>query len=277
MNRKILSLLAAGILLLPSLGLAVGLGSVRTYSNLNERLVAEISVLSVSKKGEMSVSLASNEEFARRGLQRATVLNDLRFRLVERRGRVYVAVTSEKQIAVPYLNFILQLNMGEDVISREYAIFLDPVVSQKKKNKASKLPPKSEPYKPSSTNAMPVVAKSDGTHQKKNNVSKRLPKSMPDKPSSTNAIPVVAKSDVMPHQMGRYGPVKRGESFWTIAIHTRPSRAISINKMVAALKEANPHIGSVLPSGIVLNVPTFAGYKPFSDGNLLALQSKKKS
>jgi len=100
---------------------------------------------------------------------------------------------------------------------------------------------------------------------------------MPDKPSSTNAIPVVAKSDVMPHQMGRYGPVKRGESFWTIAIHTRPSRAISINKMVAALKEANPHIGSVLPSGIVLNVPTFAGYKPFSDGNLLALQSKKKS
>jgi len=77
----------------------------------------------------MSVSLASNEEFARRGLQRATVLNDLRFRLVERRGRVYVAVTSEKQIAVPYLNFILQLNMGEDVISREYAIFLDPVVS----------------------------------------------------------------------------------------------------------------------------------------------------
>jgi len=276
-NRKILSLLAAGILLLPSLGLAVGLGSVRTYSNLNERLVAEISVLSVSKKGEMSVSLASNEEFARRGLQRATVLNDLRFRLVERRGRVYVAVTSEKQIAVPYLNFILQLNMGEDVISREYAIFLDPVVSQKKKNKASKLPPKSEPYKPSSTNAMPVVAKSDGTHQKKNNVSKRLPKSMPDKPSSTNAIPVVAKSDVMPHQMGRYGPVKRGESFWTIAIHTRPSRAISINKMVAALKEANPHIGSVLPSGIVLNVPTFAGYKPFSDGNLLALQSKKKS
>ncbi len=132
MKKNLLSLAVGTMLFVPTLSSAVGLGSVRTYSHLNEKLSAEIPVLSVKRKGKMSVSLAPNKEFARRDVRRTKAIDSLRFSLVERRGRVYIRVSSKEQIIKPYLNFILRLSTPEGVVSREYAIFLDPAGTKKK-------------------------------------------------------------------------------------------------------------------------------------------------
>ncbi len=260
MKKKLLSLAAATALILPTLGYAIGLGSVRTYSYLNERLKAEIPVLSVKKKGRITVALAPNAEFAKRGVQRSDVLNDLRFSIVKRNGRNYVQVSSAKQIAVPYLNFILQLTSPEGVVSREYAIFLDPASVGKKKrsNKRVRL---ASPYRSSA---------------------KAKPATTPGRTKQTSATTVqqMPRIDGSRLKGGRYGPVARGETLWSIASRTRPSESVPVKDMVAAIRRANPRaLTRQLPAGAMLNIPTITGYSAYDGKKTVApkpVKSKKR-
>lgn len=248
MKNKLLSLVAVTALVAPTISMAVGLGSVRTYSNLNERLKAEIPVLSVKQKGRMSVSLAPNAEFAKRGVQRVDILNNLRFSLVEKNGRTYVRVSSTKQVTVPYLNFILQLNSPEGVVSREYAIFLDPASA-------------AAPVKKKSTTKSVTAKKTSG--KTRTSVSKATPK----RPKKTSTHKVKSRLAISDPHGAKYGPVRSGETMWSIASYVRPSTKVGVNDMISALKSANPKtLSRTLPAGVVLNVPTIKGYKAFPGG-----------
>lgn len=253
MKKKVLSLIAGGMVVAPTLGFAIGLGSVRTYSNLNERLSAEIPVLSVRKKGRMSVALAPNAVFAQRGVTRSQMLNNLRFSLVNKRGRSYVRVSSASRVKSPYLNFILELKGPEGTVYREYAIFLDPATPGAKKRK----PVQPRTIKHSSTS---TASKSSRT----------TPKSVATTPTKLNIIK--GKS-------GRYGPVKRGETLWSIATHTRPSANIPVREMIAAIKQANPRtLARGLKAGSTIVIPAVSGYSAYQGGSTKApsVESKKK-
>lgn len=250
-KKKLLSLVAATALIAPTLSYAVGLGSVRTYSNLNERLSAEIPVLSVKKKGRISVTLASNAEFSKRGVQRAEVLNNLKFSVVKRGGRTYVRISSAKQIAVPYLNFILQLNSPEGVVSREYAIFLDPAsVGKKKRSNSSKVA--TSPYHTSGSKAV--------TSSKQNTASQSIRNKSAQQRRQANLNVKISNQ-----KSGRYGPVVKGETLWSIASQTRPSSRVAVSDMLEAIRRANPRtLASTLPAGVMLNIPTIEGYSAYS-------------
>ncbi|WP_218110523.1 FimV/HubP family polar landmark protein [Ostreibacterium oceani] len=251
MNKKLLSLIAGTVLLIPSVGMAVGLGSIRTYSNLNERLKAEIPILSVRDKGRMTVSLASNAEFASRGIQRAEVLNDLNFSIQEKGGRYYISVSSQKQIATPYINFILRLNTDEGVISREYAIFLDPVTSGAKTN----------------AKGGQSVKKSSSSEGQKKRAETPQRASGQKKTAQAPTKPVSTTLKISNPSGAQYGPVRKGETLWSIASYTRPSDNIPVRDMVAAIKQANPKtLAGAMPAGVRLNIPTIQGYSAFSGG-----------
>lgn len=265
MKKKLLSLVAATALIAPTLSYAIGLGSVRTYSHLNERLRAEIPVLSVKKKGRISATLASNAEFAKRGVQRTEVLNDLRFSVVKRGGRTYINVSSAKQIAVPYLNFILQLDTPEGVVSREYAIFLDPASVSKKKRSNMVV---GSPYrtKNNKLNAEKTTAKKRSTATPKSKKKAGVAQSIPLAFTISNA------------KGGRYGPVAKGATLWSIAQKTRPSPSIPVNQMVEAIRRANPKtLANGLPAGVMLNIPTLEGHSGYSSGSQFANQAERKA
>ncbi len=247
MNKKLLSLFAGSMLFVPTLVSAVGLGSVRTYSHLNEKLRAEIPVLSVKKKGRMTVALANSAEFSKRGVQRSDVLNQLNFSLVERGGRYYVNVSSKKQIAAPYLNFILSLSTPEGIVSREYAIFLDPAsASTSKKKRPNKSSASHSPYRSKKT------AHASRTKAKRQPVSNQ---------KSSAGTPVASLKG------GKYGPVRKGETLWSIASYTRPSTSVPVRDMVAAIKRANPRtLSRGLPAGVMLTIPTLSGHKAYAGG-----------
>lgn len=238
MKKKLLSLVAVIALFAPCLSFAVGLGSVRTYSSLNERLNAEIPVLSVRKKGKISVSLASNAMFAEKGITRSEILNSLRFSVVEKRGRTYIRVSSVKNISSPYLNFILQLKSPEGNVAREYAIFLDPANSTTKRQVTR------------------TVANSRSSQAKKS-ISERGSRQK----QQSQSIAIASRNG------GKYGPVRRGETLWSIAKYTRPSENIAVRDMVTAIKRANPKtLANGLPAGVMLNIPTIQGYSSFKGG-----------
>ena len=89
---------------------ALGLGEIELDSALNERLDAEIELLDASGllPTEILVSLASNEDFKRVGVERFFFLTDLRFEVTYGSGGgATVQVTSSRPISEPYLNFIV--------------------------------------------------------------------------------------------------------------------------------------------------------------------------
>lgn len=231
MKKKLLSLVVGGMLFVPSLSFAIGLGSVRTYSDLNEQLSAEIPVLSIRKQGKMSVRLAPNKMFTQRGIARSGALGNLRFSLVKRNGRTYVRLSSSKKIDTPYLNFILELKSPEGTVYREYAIFLDPAKPGAKKRKA------------------PPIQTASSARQ--------------------SAVRTGSGLSLTKGKSGRYGPVKRGETLWSIAKKTRPSEKIPVRQMLTAIKRANPRtLAHGLQAGSIIRIPAIQGHTPYTGKKL---------
>lgn len=240
--RKLLVSFATGMaLILPTVSAAVGLGGIKVYTKLNQKLNAEIPILSVNNKNRktLSVAMGSNSDFARRGLQKTAAVRKVNLNIVTKGGRSYVKVSSQQLINVPYLNFIVKLNSEEGVVSREYAVFLDPVGGVKSKMSS----------KP--------AAKSN--QRAKVNSKKKLARS---------AAPNTAVSS---YRGGKYGPIRRGETLWSIAKHVRPSESVSVRSMMNAIIRANPRVfpnrrANEMPSGVMLHIPTMKGYSPYSGG-----------
>ncbi len=255
MKKTSLSLVFAGLLALPTLSLSMGLGSVRTYSNLNERLRAEIPVLSVTKKQRLSVALASNAAFAKRGIVRGGELNSLRFSLIKKGERYYVKVTSIKKITTPYLNFVLELKGDEGQTYREYAIFLDPTAPGAKKKKSG-------------------VAKKSTRHSKRDR--KRETEKVIRRQSSQSRKSK-SRYTIVNRKAGTYGPVQNGETLSGIALKVKPSKDISIQQMIYLLEEANPRqLKYGLQAGTTLNVPEIKGYSATDKPTTVAEQPKQE-
>lgn len=107
---------------------ALGLGEITLHSALNQPLRAEIAVVDAAAvtEGELSVSLATADEFSRAGVERVAFLNDLTFTPILRGNRSLVRVSSNKPVKEPYLDFLVQLDQPNGRVLREYTVLIDP-------------------------------------------------------------------------------------------------------------------------------------------------------
>lgn len=150
MVRKLALVFALAIGFSPVLLQALGLGDVELKSYLNQPLVAEIEILSIDRselKG-IRVKLASNKEFKRNGLEYNSKLRNLSFKVIKKKGRTYIRITSRSTFKEPYLNILLDVAWSRGRIMREYALLIDPkstVPSGKTRMATSRPPP--EPVK----------------------------------------------------------------------------------------------------------------------------------
>ncbi|UQS15197.1 FimV/HubP family polar landmark protein [Pseudomonas sp. HS6] len=122
------SLLVAGVLTWSTASLALGLGDITVHSALNQPLKADIALVDVAglSESELSVRLATAEEFGRAGVERVFFLNDLKFTPILRGNRNMIRVTSTKPVNEPFLNFLVQLNQPNGHLLREYTVLIDP-------------------------------------------------------------------------------------------------------------------------------------------------------
>lgn len=210
---------------------ALGLGEVTWKSNLNQPLDAEIAVYdakNVSNK-ELVVKIASDADFAKAGIERPFVLNDLVFTpMINSNGKGVIKITSKHPIQEPYLDFLLHVTWATGQTLREYTLLIDPPA-----------------YEPVNVVA-PVRAKPIVSNVKKNTqpLINKAPRSY---------TPSKAKAQT--------GTVRayRGSSLWLLAERSR-SRGVSINQAMLAIYEANPDAFidgkmSLLKEGAVLRIP----------------------
>ncbi|RLU05272.1 peptidoglycan-binding protein LysM, partial [Pseudomonas prosekii] len=107
---------------------ALGLGEITLHSALNQPFSADITLIDAGglAEGDLSVSLATADEFGRAGVERVFFLNNLKFKPILRGNRTIIRVTSSKPVNEPFLNFLVQLNQPNGRLLREYTVLIDP-------------------------------------------------------------------------------------------------------------------------------------------------------
>lgn len=108
----------------------LGLGEIQMQSALNQPMSAEIPLTEVTP-GEldgMIVQLASEDAFARAGINLSDSLADLQFRVDQSSGSPVIRIESSQPVGEPFLNFLLEVDWPQGRVVREYTVLLDPPV-----------------------------------------------------------------------------------------------------------------------------------------------------
>jgi pilus assembly protein FimV len=116
------------LLTLPLQGFALGLGDLTVSTNLNDPLEARIELDGMGNiaLNEILVTIPSDEEFSRYGMEKTYALRDLRLKPATVDGEPAILIRTEGGMREPYLNFLVQIEWPGGKLIREYTILLSP-------------------------------------------------------------------------------------------------------------------------------------------------------
>ena len=242
--RKLTLSLAVMAALLPVRGYSLGLGELELSSALNQDLNAEIEVLSAAPEDaeQILIKLADRDAFSRAGLDRPYLLQQLKFKMIEKNGKPYVKVYTKTPVSEPFLSFLLEIDWPQGHLLREYTLLLDPPVYNTGSASTGMSPAAADdnsPFnQPADTQAQnqpafeqPVQTGAQATSGAQTGVISS------NSGRSTNyqaqALPVASTTP------GDYR-VQQNDTLWGIANRMRPDSSISVEQMMLALVRKNP-------------------------------------
>ena len=130
MLRKLaVFIVSAGLTMSPLSVQALGFGGIKLNSTLNQKLNAEVDLLSANANDvqSLTVKLATEEAFLRSGIDRTAFLNKLTFKVKQRaNGDYYIHLTTSETVREPFMNFLLEMNWKNGRMLREYTMLIDP-------------------------------------------------------------------------------------------------------------------------------------------------------
>ena len=246
--RKLTLSLAVMAALLPVRGYPLGLGDLELNSALNQELNAEIAVLSAATEDaeQIIVKLADRDAFSRAGLDRPHLLQQLKFKMIDKNGTPYVKVYTKTPIREPFLSFLLEIDWPQGHLLREYTLLLDPPVYN-----ASGLSNNS----PASTDVnSPFNEPADAQAQTQPVYSEQQSAATVQSSAQANSG---VQTGVITSDTGRsvnyeYQSlpattstpdeyrVQQNDTLWSMANRMRPDSSVSVEQMMLALVRKNP-------------------------------------
>ena len=274
--RKLLGAIVAAALFLPETAYTLGLGEIEVSSALNQKLNANIELLSATPEDTETiiVKLASRKEFSRAGLDRPYLLNDLRFKSEIIDGVPHIKVTSSSPIREPFLNFLVEIDWPNGHLLREYTVLLDPPVFMTQVASPAATTQggtsASTGFRPSSsgsTNVVPVVTPgvvasprpAAGSVAPAPQIQQQAqPQAVPQ---TYIPAPYLQQQATINQPPGSYR-IKSGDTAWSLANAMMPDQSITVEQMMIAMLRSNPEsfIGeniNGLKRGYILRVPDY--------------------
>jgi pilus assembly protein FimV len=249
-------LIGACLTLFSSLATALGLGEIKLNTALNQPLNAEIPLLEASgfAEGDILVSIATPEEFARSGVERSYFLAELKLSLdlVNAKGPV-IRIVSQSPVTEPFLNFIVATQWPSGRILREYTLLLDlPVFSG-----ATSTPVQAAARNTVETSPQPAAKPSTPRPVARTPAPTYKPKPAPE--AEPTAEPKPEASAEPSYSSDTYGPVGAKDTLWSIASKVKNSSA-SVQQVMLAIQRLNPDAFinnniNLLKRGQVLRIP----------------------
>lgn len=240
MARLLARMLAVLALWLPLVSHGLGLGEINLRSALNQPLEAEIALLALrpDETDSLSVKLASNTTFEQAGIERTSLLSELRFKLEQKAtGDYYIRAYTQAPIKEPFLNFLVEVTWSAGRLVREYTVLIDPptLISA----------PAPRIQTPRTQSASPTDAV----------------RAIPPPPSAAVAPERFTGSPENPAPaLAGNNLTRPRDTLWPLAQRLRPDSSVSTQQMMLALLKANPdaffeHNINSLRAGHHLRVP----------------------
>jgi pilus assembly protein FimV len=239
---------------------AAGLGKLNVLSSLGQPLQAEVDLVSL-QKGELEslvARVASPDAFRDAGLEYTASLNNVKFAVEKRaNGQPYLRVSTTQPVNEPILDLLIDLTWSSGRLLREYPILLDPPGFAA--NKTATAPVVIAPISQAPIVAAPVPAP--------------ITYVQPVAPSPPSVIsqPIIASPAPAPIQAAptqatpapsgaTYGPVKPGETLYSIASQNKPD-AVTVDQMLVSLYRQNKDAFlnnnmNLLKKGQILKLPS---------------------
>ncbi|MBI3432393.1 MAG: FimV family protein [Hydrogenophilales bacterium] len=239
LKRFTTQLVAAGLIAVPLMANAAGLGKLSVTSALGQPLAAEIEVFAADKAelDSLTASLASDQAFRDAHVEFAPVLSSLRFTVEKKpNGKAVLKVTSARPVNDPFIDMLVELNWGSGRLVREYTMLLDPPGTTAKQTVAP----------------VAAVAPSQAPAAK----AAPAPTTAPQAPAAPKAAaPAHAAKPAPADRIA----VKRGDTLVGIAGRVRPE-GVSLEQTLVGLYRENTKAfdGNMnrLKAGKTLNVPS---------------------
>lgn len=264
MIRNLLSRLRVGAIcvgaclsLMASQSWSLGLGEIELASALNEKLNAEIELIDASglQPSEILVSLASNEDFQRVGVERLFLLTDLRFEVTYGARGATIAVSSSQPITEPYLNFLVEVLWPSGRLLKEYTLLLDPPTFSQAAAPAVSAPRRSE-----------ASSRSTG----------RVERDAPSRSGTLVQMTPTAQKSAPQSPLDDELMTDRRDTLWAIASHNRASRAITVQQNMLAIQRLNPEAFinnniNLLKAGYLLSLPSESQARSLSAREAVAI------
>ncbi|MDT8385895.1 MAG: FimV/HubP family polar landmark protein [Thiogranum sp.] len=213
---------------------ALGLGNIELRSALNQPLLAEVELVSVTpaELNELKITIASPQAFENAGIDRPLFLTRLNFALNENAaGKPVVQITSRDVVREPFLDFLLELSWSKGKLLREYTVLVDPPVMMPAAVPAPQVPAARVSEAASSATAI----------------------------STTPRVQHTAQMPAAMTAPGEY-QTKRNDTLWKVANAVRPDTAVSMEQTMLGLLRNNPdafydnNINN-MKAGYILRVP----------------------
>lgn len=227
MKRTGFRIVVAGLAAaLTQTGWCLGLGEISLYSYLNEPLSAELTLLETDglDGADIRLGLASEQEFARLGVERTSLLDTVVFDVRPEGAAMRALLTTEQPLREPYLNFVVEARWPDGRLLREYTLLID-------------LPPRAMgEASPASPGLAPSVAM----------------------PQQNASLDTQDRSESGLHPGGSY-LVRNSDTLWRIASAARPA-GVTMEQAMLSIVRANPEAFdrenvNGLKSGYSLNLP----------------------
>jgi len=240
LKRFTTQLVAAGLIAVPLMANAAGLGKLSVTSALGQPLAAEIELFAADKAelDSLTASLASEQAFRDAHVEFSPVLSSLRFAVEKKpNGKSVLKVTSGRPVNDPFVDMLVELSWSSGRLVREYTMLLDPpgVAAQQAVAPAAPVTPAQAP------------------------VARQAPAPAAQAPASS--APAVTSRPAPATQAAAPGSVtvKRGDTLVGIANRVRPS-GVSLEQTLLGLYRENPKAfdGNMnrLKTGKTLDVPS---------------------
>lgn len=269
LRKLAVALLSVGVML-PGLGHALAVRDLQTKSALGEPFQGEIELVEVGdlNADEIKVSLATQEDFERLGVERVYFLTDLRFDVVvNAAGRSFVKITSIKPVREPFLDFVVRIAWPGNARLQGVTALLDPPVvadvSPQDVQRAVTTTQFMEP-EPVATEPEPVA---ETTTEPPAPV-------LPPVPDAQVAAQPTPERQPQPEQPEAKQPeqpqpvpqpdsyrTRSGDTMWKVAEQLRPATSVSVSQTMIAIQRANPKAFAgdninQLKRGQVLRIPS---------------------
>ena len=214
-------LLGLTALLLANQVHALGLGSLKVLSALDEPLVAEIELTAVEDGAleSLQVILGSQEAFNQAGIRRESFLRDLEFTLVKG-ATPKIRIVTTQPIKEPFLHFLVNAEWDDGNLLREYTALLDP---------------------PLYATNQPTAVSSPGLVEQAENMAASPPTGSTSGGTSAAGTAGPQSGTAPVFSSAEYGPTAKGDTLWSIASQFDTSGYnVNVFQVMVALLKENP-------------------------------------